>query len=248
MIITYSKRSTLRLRVPIALHKQVLEVPPIRAVRQRALPLSRPSTFPRRLTNLRATAWRTLSAADSHLRQATTQALLALFSTLRVASLVRKARAVLILAVTDKLGRTAASLGVTRVSCYVLYFLSIRTKYVSILAIKLSFIMSEWYELNNHDGQACSFAGNGTVNPLAPSTVSAANAAASSCVPNAGATFVPTALSTTSRTSSSGTSTSSSGSHGGKNSAVHLIANGQVLVGMAAVALVSIASVVWTLA
>jgi len=112
--------------------------------------------------------------------------------------------------------------------------------------IKLSFVMSEWYELNNHNGQACSFAGNGTVNPLAPSTVSAANAAASSCVSNPGATFVPTAPSTTSSpTSSHGASSSSSG---GKNSAVHLIANGQVLMGMAAVALVSIASVVWTLA
>lgn len=117
-----------------------------------------------------------------------------------------------------------------------------------ILAIKLSFVMSEWYELNNHNGQACSFAGNGTVNPLAPSTVSAANAAASSCVSNPGATFVPSAPSTPSGTSSSGGSSSPSASSGGKNSAVNLIANGQALAGMAAVALVSIGSVVWTLA
>jgi hypothetical protein len=115
-------------------------------------------------------------------------------------------------------------------------------------AIKLSFIMSEWYELNNRDGQACSFAGNGTVNPVAPATTSAANAAATSCVSNPSATFVPTAPSSGSTASGTSPGGSSSTASGGSNGAVDLIANGQALMGMATVALLSIVSFVWTLA
>jgi len=59
--------------------------------------------------------------------------------------------------------------------------------------VKLSFVMSEFYEANKRNPQSCSFAGNGTINSNAPSTVSAANAAASSCLSNPAATFTPAA-------------------------------------------------------
>lgn len=50
--------------------------------------------------------------------------------------------------------------------------------------------MTSYYELNNRDAQACSFAGNGTVNSGSPA--SSASAAASSCITNAAAVFTPT--------------------------------------------------------
>ncbi|EKM83610.1 hypothetical protein AGABI1DRAFT_110256 [Agaricus bisporus var. burnettii JB137-S8] len=56
--------------------------------------------------------------------------------------------------------------------------------------IKLSYAMTSYYELNNRDAQACSFAGNGTVNSGSPA--SSASAAASSCITNAAAVFTPT--------------------------------------------------------
>jgi len=115
--------------------------------------------------------------------------------------------------------------------------------------IKLSYVMSEYYELNNRDGQACSFAGNGSVNPLAPSGVSAANAAATSCVSNPGATFVPTAP--TAASGSGSGSSSNGGSSGpsptqgsGGNGAMSLTADSSAFVSMA---LVGIASAVWTI-
>lgn len=46
-----------------------------------------------------------------------------------------------------------------------------------LLAIKLSFIFTQYYLGSNKNAQACSFNGNGTINPLAPPAVSAANAA-----------------------------------------------------------------------
>jgi len=110
--------------------------------------------------------------------------------------------------------------------------------------IKLSYVMSNYYQLNNRNGQACSFAGNGTVNPLAPSSISAADAAASSCISNPSATFVPSAPANTGGSSSgSGASGSSAGS-----GAVSLIGDNNALLGMTVMALVSIASAVWTLA
>jgi len=67
--------------------------------------------------------------------------------------------------------------------------------------------MSLYYEANRKNAQACSFSGNGTVNPNPPSSASAANAAASSCISNPGSVFTPSpAPSTTGKTQSSGTS------------------------------------------
>ncbi|KAI0252696.1 glycoside hydrolase family 72 protein [Lactifluus subvellereus] len=56
---------------------------------------------------------------------------------------------------------------------------------------KLSFAMSEWYEANKRNPQACSFAGNGTVNSRA-STASSAAQVVNSCLAAATSTFVPT--------------------------------------------------------
>lgn len=101
--------------------------------------------------------------------------------------------------------------------------------------------MSLYYELNNRNPQSCSFAGNGTVNPNAPTSISAANAAASSCISSPTATFVPTASGTFSGSSSTSTA---SGSH---NAAMHAGVDGHALYGMTAVVIVTFASVAWTL-
>lgn len=107
--------------------------------------------------------------------------------------------------------------------------------------------MSQYYELNNRNAQACSFAGNGTVNPLAPTSASAANAAASSCIANPNATFVPAAP--TGGNSNGGSSSGGKPTSGNNNSgAANLIGDGNVLVAMTVMALVGITSAVWTLA
>lgn len=107
--------------------------------------------------------------------------------------------------------------------------------------------MSQFYEASNRDGQACDFAGNGTVNPLAPTSASAANAAASSCISNPDAVFTPAAPTggnSNGSPSGSGTGAPTNGSNG----AVNLVADGNAVLGMAAMALFGIASAVWTLA
>jgi 1,3-beta-glucanosyltransferase GAS1 len=75
-------------------------------------------------------------------------------------------------------------------------------------ATKLSFAMSQWFEANKRNPQACSFAGNGTVNSKA-STASSAEQVANSCLAAATGTFVPTAP-----TAGSSGSSGSSGSPG----------------------------------
>jgi hypothetical protein len=105
--------------------------------------------------------------------------------------------------------------------------------------IKLSFVMSEYYESQNRNGAACSFAGNGTVNPLAATSTSAANAAASSCISNPGATFTPTALASAGSTSTPTSKTKSSNGAAGDLKA---------LLGLGLMSVVGLASAVWTLA
>ncbi|KAI9460168.1 glycoside hydrolase family 72 protein [Lactarius psammicola] len=77
---------------------------------------------------------------------------------------------------------------------------------------KLSFAMSEYFEANRRDPQACSFSGNGTVNAKASSS-SGASAVASSCLATATGTQVPTAPS-----SASGPGSSTSSGSGGNSS------------------------------
>ncbi|KAG6891079.1 hypothetical protein C0995_014169 [Termitomyces sp. Mi166 len=117
--------------------------------------------------------------------------------------------------------------------------------------IKLSFVMSDFYQLSDRNPAACNFAGNATVNPSAPATASAADAAASSCLSNAAATFVPSAppSASTGGNSNTGSSTSSgSTSSKGNNGAASLIGDSNALSGMTVMILVSVASALWTLA
>jgi len=112
---------------------------------------------------------------------------------------------------------------------------------------KLSFVMTQYYEATNQNAQSCSFGGNATLNSQAPSSVSAANAAASSCLTNPGATFTPSAPATTAtpKPTSSG---SGGGSSGGKsNSARSAFENSEVLLAMVASGLFSIAGGLLTL-
>jgi len=106
-----------------------------------------------------------------------------------------------------------------------------------LLAIQLSYVMSLYYELNNYNPQACSFAGNGTVNPNAPTNASAANAAASSCISNPSATFVPTGAGTS-------TPTASGSKH---NAAMYAGVDGHALYGITAMVIVTLASIAWAL-
>lgn len=112
------------------------------------------------------------------------------------------------------------------------------------IATKLSFVFSEYYQANNRNPQSCDFAGNATVNSTAPSDVSSANAAATSCFASASSVFTPTAP------ASSGSSSSSSSSSGTKSpsGAVPLVGDARALWGIGAMVVVGAASGVWTLA
>ncbi|KAG9223189.1 glycoside hydrolase family 72 protein [Pleurotus ostreatus PC15] len=118
--------------------------------------------------------------------------------------------------------------------------------------VKLSFVMSQYFEINNRNPQSCSFSGNATVNSAAPSSASAANAAASSCISNPSATFTPSAPATTggSGGSSGGGGSSNGGSSGGNNNsngAVPLITDARALLGLGSMAAVGFASAIWVL-
>ncbi|KZT22131.1 carbohydrate-binding module family 43 protein [Neolentinus lepideus HHB14362 ss-1] len=75
--------------------------------------------------------------------------------------------------------------------------------------IMLSYVMTEYYESQNKNQQACSFGGNGTVHSASES----AAAVASSCISNPSATFTPSSPATAS--GSSHTTGSSGSSHSG---------------------------------
>ncbi|EPQ61101.1 glycoside hydrolase family 72 protein [Gloeophyllum trabeum ATCC 11539] len=76
---------------------------------------------------------------------------------------------------------------------------------------KLSYVMSQYYESQNKNQQACSFGGNGTVH----STSASASAVASSCIANPSATFTPSAPASATGGSSTGGSGSSGSNHSG---------------------------------
>ncbi|KAL4243204.1 1,3-beta-glucanosyltransferase [Abortiporus biennis] len=107
---------------------------------------------------------------------------------------------------------------------------------------KLSFVMTQFYEANNRNPQSCDFGGNATVNSNAPSSVSAANAAASSCLVNPSATFTPTAPSTTAKGGNSASSGTGSPSSGNSSGAVSdLLIHKQALMGVLIASAVSFA-------
>ncbi|KAF8193250.1 Glucanosyltransferase-domain-containing protein [Mycena galopus ATCC 62051] len=86
--------------------------------------------------------------------------------------------------------------------------------------IKLSYVMSQYFELNHYVNVACSFDGNGTVNANAPTGI-LATAAASSCIPSA-TVFTPSAppvlIPGTGAKSSSNSNSGSGNSPGGTTS------------------------------
>jgi hypothetical protein len=110
------------------------------------------------------------------------------------------------------------------------------------IATKLSFVFSQYYQANNRNPQSCNFAGNATVNSTAPSDVSSANAAATSCFASASSVFTPTAP------AGSGSSSSSASSSKSPSGAVSLLGDVRALWGMGAMVVVGVASGVWTLA
>jgi 1,3-beta-glucanosyltransferase GAS1 len=113
-------------------------------------------------------------------------------------------------------------------------------------AIKLSYTMSKFYELQNRNQQACSFAGNGTVNANAPSSASAADSAASSCINNPSATFTPSSAPSQASSSSSG-GNNGNGSSGGSRSDGSSVQPG-ALFGVVGMAVAALSSAVCTLA
>jgi len=114
--------------------------------------------------------------------------------------------------------------------------------------IKLSFVMSAYYEANSRNAQACSFAGNGTVNSAAPTSVAAANAAASSCLSNPGATFTPTGAGAGAGAGGAGATSTSSSTGNGKSGAPPLFGEKNSLIAVGTMLLVCIGTGFWTLA
>jgi hypothetical protein len=114
------------------------------------------------------------------------------------------------------------------------------------IAIKLSYVMSQYYELNGRSATACSFAGNGTVNNAAAPSASASSAA-SSCIANPTAVFTPSSAPTA---GSGGTNTGKTSSTGGTkgSSAIALVGDNNAVVGMSLMAIVSVLGAMFTLA
>ncbi|TFK76746.1 hypothetical protein BDN72DRAFT_753554 [Pluteus cervinus] len=115
--------------------------------------------------------------------------------------------------------------------------------------IKLSYVMSEYYEANSRNAQACSFAGNGTVNAAASSS-SPATAAASSCISNPTAVFTVSALPSGAPAGSSaqqtGAGSGKPGSGGGGSNNAATSTNAQTLMGLTLVTLTAVVGGVLT--
>ncbi|KAH8992101.1 carbohydrate-binding module family 43 protein/Glycoside hydrolase family 72 protein [Lactarius akahatsu] len=111
---------------------------------------------------------------------------------------------------------------------------------------KLSFAMSEYFEANKRDPQACSFSGNGTVNAKASSS-SNATVVASSCLASATGTHVPTAPSSATNPGSSSSGSSSSSSTPGAATTI-LVSDTRALLGVFLMFAVSVAGGLLSLA
>ncbi|CAL1696352.1 unnamed protein product [Somion occarium] len=97
---------------------------------------------------------------------------------------------------------------------------------------KLSFVMSQFFEANNRNPETCNFAGNATINQQAPSSVSAANSVASSCLSNPSATFTPSAPASTGSGSSNGNGGSGGSNNNNSGAVSDLFGNRQAWVGL----------------
>lgn len=102
-------------------------------------------------------------------------------------------------------------------------------------ATKLSYALSEYYELSNRQATSCSFSGNATVLSTAPASAQAADAAASSCAAaNPATTQVPaaptsTAPSTQGAASAGATQPASTGGSKNNNAAGFVDARGALV-------------------
>ncbi|KAJ7139681.1 glycoside hydrolase family 72 protein [Mycena epipterygia] len=105
---------------------------------------------------------------------------------------------------------------------------------------KVSYVFSQYFELQGREASACSFDGNGTVNAAASATASAAG---TSCIASPSAVFTPTFSAGAVAGASSGSSSAKSGSNG----AVSLL-GGNALFSMAVMAGCMVAGALWTLA
>jgi hypothetical protein len=122
--------------------------------------------------------------------------------------------------------------------CNVAHIYGFTSADMSVIASKLSFAMSIYYEANKRNAQSCSFAGNGTVNSKA--STASATAVASSCLASATGTGVPTA---------SQAGSTPSGSSGKKGAATSvLVSDSRALLGVFLMAAVSVVGGVLSLA
>jgi hypothetical protein len=114
--------------------------------------------------------------------------------------------------------------------------------------IKLSYVMSQYYEANGRNADACSFSGNGTVNARAPTGTSAAISAASSCIANPGATFVPSPVaSSPGSNGGNGGNTNNPGGNNNTGGAVSLLGS-NALLRMTMMTMMAVLGGLWTLA
>ncbi|KAI0028292.1 glycoside hydrolase family 72 protein [Vararia minispora EC-137] len=115
---------------------------------------------------------------------------------------------------------------------------------------QLSYVMTQYYESQNEVAQACSFAGNGTVNTAAGTNVASENSAISSCLASATGTSVPTAPagSTAGPAGSAGSSGSSGSGGSGSGSGNKTSAAAGLSAGFALMVLTSMLCGVMTLA
>lgn len=105
-----------------------------------------------------------------------------------------------------------------------------------IIATKLSFVMSLYYESQNRNAQACSFAGNGTVNKA---STAAASAVASSCLASATGVSTPSTPANNPGSASTGASGSTSSNKSGATP-VALFGDSRALLGVFLMVVVSV--------
>ena len=113
------------------------------------------------------------------------------------------------------------------------------------IATKLSFVMSQYYEANKRSAQSCSFAGNGTVNSKA--STASATSVASSCLASATGTNVPTVPSSVSQAGSASTSASKGSGKSGAIATV-LVGDSRAVLGVFLMVVVSVAGGLLSLA
>ena len=104
--------------------------------------------------------------------------------------------------------------------------------------------MTQWYELSGRNPEACSFAGNGTLNQQASETVTGVDSAALSCLASATGVSTPAAPTAEAAAASGTQSSGSSSSTGSSGNASGATGFGDASFGAVGVALMVFISVV----